>query len=110
MTASVPLSKTASIISSPPVRDGVDDDFQPLLPPFLQLNSIITYEHDGQFHKGYLGLQNGVYQFIFKSHVNKCKEDWGVDLPNFPHTWVVLCVEGVLVPGHVAHTFLHMPS
>ncbi len=60
-TASVLLSKTASIIPSPPVRDGVDDDSQPLPPPFLQLNSKITYEHDGQFHKGYLGLWNGVY-------------------------------------------------
>jgi hypothetical protein len=60
-TASVPLSKMASIIPSPPVRDGVNDDSQPLLPPFLQLNSKITYEHDEQFHKGYLGLWNGVY-------------------------------------------------
>jgi hypothetical protein len=47
---------------------------------------------------------------MFKSHVNKHKEDWGVDLPNLPHTWVNLCVEGVLVPGHVAHSFLCMPS
>ncbi len=109
-TASVPLSKMTSIIPSPTVHDGIDDDSQPLLPPFLQLNCKITYDHDGQFHKGYLGLQNGVYQFMFKSHVNKHKEDWGVDLSNFPHTWVDLCVEGVLVPGHVAHSFLCTPS
>ena len=43
---------------------------------------------------------------MFKSHVNKRKEDWGVDLPNLHHTWVDLCLEGVLVPGHVAHSFL----
>ena len=55
-TASVLLSEIASIIPSPPVHDGVHDDSQPLLPPFLQLNSKITYKHDGQFHKGYLGL------------------------------------------------------
>jgi hypothetical protein len=110
MTASVPLSKMASIIPSPLVCDSVDNDSQPLLPPFLQLNSKITHEHDGQFQKGYLGLRNGVYQFIFKSHVNKRKEDWGIDLPNLFHIWVHLCVECVLVPGHVAHTFLCVPS
>jgi hypothetical protein len=100
----------ASIIPSLPVCDGINKDSQPLLPPFLHLNFKITYKHDGQFHKGYLGLQNGVYQFIFKSHVNKHKEDWGIDLPNFPHTWVDLYVEGILVPGHVAHGFLGTPS
>ena len=30
----------------------------------------------------------------------------GVDLPNLPTTWVNLCVEGILVPGHVSHSFL----
>jgi hypothetical protein len=45
------------------------------LPPFLQLNSKITYEHDRQYHKGYLGQHDGVYCFLFKSHVNKRKED-----------------------------------
>jgi hypothetical protein len=29
-----------------------------------------------------------------------------VNLPNLPTTWVDLCVEGTLVPGHVAHSFL----
>jgi hypothetical protein len=106
----VPLSEMASIIPSLTVRDSIDNNSQPLLPPFLQLNSKIAYEHDRQFHKGYLGLQNGVYQFMFKSHVNKHEVDWDVDLPNFPQTWVDLCVEGVLVPGHVAHTFLCVPS
>jgi hypothetical protein len=47
---------------------------------------------------------------VLKSHVNKRKEDWGIDLPNLPHIWVDLCVEGVLVPGHVAHSFLCTPS
>ena len=47
-----------------------------------------------------------VYRFIFKSHANKRKEEWGVDLPNLPTTWINLCVEGILVPGHVSHSFL----
>jgi len=51
---------------------------------------------------------DGVYQFIFKSHANKCKEEWGVNLPNFPTTWVDLCVEGILVPGHVSDSFLRL--
>jgi hypothetical protein len=32
-----------------------------LLPPFLRLNSKITYEHEGQYHKGFLGLCDGIY-------------------------------------------------
>ncbi len=47
---------------------------------------------------------------MFKSPGNKPKKAWGIDLPNFPHTGVDLCVEGVLVPGHVAHSFLCAPS
>jgi hypothetical protein len=75
------------------------------------LNSKITYEHDGQYHKGFLDRRQGVYRFIFKSHVNKRKEEWGIDLPNLPTTWVNLCVEGILVPGHVSHSFLRpLPS
>jgi hypothetical protein len=69
----------------------------------------ITYEHEGQYHKGFLGLPDGVYQFVYKSHVNKRKEDWSVPLPNLPSTWVDLCVEGILLPGHISHTFLCSP-
>jgi hypothetical protein len=53
-----------------------------------------------------LGQLDGVYCFVFKSHANKRKEEWGVNLPNLPTTWVDLCVEGILVPGHVSHSFL----
>jgi hypothetical protein len=109
-TSLVSLSEMADIIPSPPVCDINDIDSNSLLPPFLQLNSKITYEHDGQYHKGFLGIRNWIYCFMFKSHVNKRKEDWGVPLPNLPQTWVDLCVEGVLVPGHVTHSFLWQPS
>ncbi len=30
----------------------------------------------------------------------------GGSIPNLPTTWVDLCVEGILVPGHVSHSFL----
>jgi hypothetical protein len=30
-------------------------------------------------------------------------------LPNLPTEWVDLCVEGILLPGHVAHLFIHSP-
>jgi hypothetical protein len=109
-TLSIPLSEMAGIIPSPPVRDEPTAGSSNLLPPFLQLNSKITYEHDGHFHKGFLGIRNGIYQFIYKSHVNKHKEDWGINLPNLPQTWVDLCIESILLPGHVAHSFLRDPS
>jgi hypothetical protein len=41
------------------------------------------------------------------SNLTPRKEEWGVNLPNLPTTWVDLCVEGILVPGHVSHSFLH---
>jgi hypothetical protein len=103
-TFSVPLLEMATIIPSPPDQEVSTAGSNTLLPPFLQLNSKITYEHDGQFHKGFLGLRNGVYCFVYKSHVNKRKEIWGVNLPNLPQTWVDLCVEGILLPGHVSHS------
>jgi hypothetical protein len=110
-TASVPLRDMSVLIPPPPIALMVGDSVASLLPPFLQVNSRITYEHEGQYHKGYLGLINGVYRFSFKSHVNKRKEDWGVPLPNLPTTWVDLCIEGILIPGHVAHSrsFILLP-
>jgi hypothetical protein len=84
MTSSVPLSEMASIIPSPPVQEETPAGGNHLLPPFLQLNSKITYEHDGHYHKGFLGIRNGVYRFMYKSHVNKRKEDWGGQFAQSP--------------------------
>ena len=107
--ASIPLETMATLILPLPVGLENSDAATSLLPPFLRLNSKITYEHEGQYHKGFLGLRDGVYQFVYKSHVNNCKEDWSVPLPNLPSTWVDLCVEGILLPGHILHTFLCLP-
>lgn len=115
-SASIPLSEMASSLPAPPLP--VPDTSAPshdgsssLLPPFLSINSRITYEHDGAYHKGFLTRSSsGMYRFSFKTHVKKKSEDWGVDLPNLPYTWVDLCTEGILVPGHVAHSFLRGSS
>ncbi len=103
---SIPLPEMATIIPKPPVDISPSNSQDSLLPPFLCLNSKITYKHDEQYHKGYLGIKDGIHWFVFKSHVDKRKEDWGVSLPNLPTTWVDMCVEGNLIPGHVPHTFL----
>jgi hypothetical protein len=52
-TASVPLNEMAALIPPPLVNVGVSDSMDYLLPPFLCLNSKITYEHEGQYHKGF---------------------------------------------------------
>jgi hypothetical protein len=113
-TASIPLRDMASLIPPPPVNSSLNGDLSPsqdsLLPPFLRLNSKITYEHDWQYHKGYLTKRDGCYWFLFKSHVNKQNEDWGVDLQNLVMNWVDLWFESVLVPKHVSHMFLHSLS
>jgi hypothetical protein len=119
-TSSIPLQGKVSLIPPPPVGPLLGDSSSSqdsLLPPFLCINSKITFEQDGQYHKGYLTKSDGNYLFSCKSHVNKCSKDWGVDLPNLAMNWVDLNVEGLLIPGHVSHTFLcslfripHMPS
>jgi hypothetical protein len=105
-SASIPLREMPSIIQQPPADFDSSNSQDSLLPPFFRVNSKITYEHDGQYHQGFLDKRQGIYRFIFKSHANKRREEWGVDLPNLPTKWVNLCVEGILVPGHVSHSFL----
>jgi hypothetical protein len=113
-TVSIPLQDMASLIPPPSVSpSSVGNSLSSqdsLLLPFLCINSKITYKHEGQYHKGYLLKHNSSYWFSFKSHVNKKKEDWGIDLPNLVMNWVNLCIKGILIPGHVSHTFLHSPS
>jgi hypothetical protein len=78
-----------------------------LLRPFLVVGSCIRYKHEGTYHKGYLTTTlAGTYCFSFKTHVEKKSKDWGVDLPNLPFTWVDLCTEGILIPGHIAYSFI----
>ncbi len=100
---------TASLIPPPPVGPLLGDSSlsqDSLLPPFLHINSKITYEQDGQYHKGYLTKWDGTYCFSFELHVNKRSKDWGVNLPNLPMNWIDLCIKGLLIPGHISHTFL----
>jgi hypothetical protein len=80
--ALIPLSQMVMLIPPPPVTPSAVNGADSLFPPFLCLNSRITFKHKGKYHKGYLGQQDGTYRFLFKSHVNKKKEDWGVPLPN----------------------------
>ncbi len=115
-SGSIPLVDMASLVPSPPVS-GVgfhktsSGDDSSLLPPFLQVGNRITYEHDGEYHKGFLTRNtSGTYCFSFKTHVKKKSDDWGVDIPNLPFTWVDLCTEGILLPGHVAHSFICLLS
>jgi hypothetical protein len=60
-TVSIPLSQMASLIPPPPVTHMTTDGADSLLPPFLHLNSRITFEHEGQYHKGYLGQLDEIY-------------------------------------------------
>ncbi len=49
-TASISLEQMAGIISPPPINVDDSDSAASLLPPFLRLNSRITFEHEGQYH------------------------------------------------------------
>jgi hypothetical protein len=58
-TASIPLEKMAGIIPLPPINVDDSDSAASLLPPFLRLISKTTFEHEGQYHKGFLGCVKG---------------------------------------------------
>jgi hypothetical protein len=90
-TKSVPVADMSSLIPKP-LADVSDSTH--LLLPFLRLNSKITFEHDGQYHKGYITQSpDGVYCFSYKLHMNTKQEDWGVPLPHLPTTWHDLCTD-----------------
>jgi hypothetical protein len=113
-TASIPLADIALIIPPPPISDTSSpepplDEASSLLPTFLMVDSCITYKHDGTYHKGYLMKKScGIYCFSFKTHVKKKHKDWGVNLPHLLFNWADLCTEGILLPGHVACSFICM--
>ena len=57
-------------------------DASHLLPPFLHTNTKIKYEHDGQYHMGFLTqMSDGGYCFSYKLHTNKKHPDWSLPLP-----------------------------
>jgi hypothetical protein len=59
----VPSAVMPSLIPKPVT---VSSDSNHLLPPFLQPGSKITFEHEGQLHKGFLGQSaDGVFRFSF---------------------------------------------
>ncbi len=113
--ASIPLSEMALCIPVAPLpalvpTDPSLDGSSTLLPPFLLVNSRITFELDGAYHKEFLTCKScGMYRFSYTTHVKKKTEDWGIDLPNLLYSWVDLCMEGILVPGQGAHSFIRSP-
>jgi hypothetical protein len=58
-SASIQLAEMVSLIPAPPLlalspTDSSSNGSSSLLPPFLSLNSLITYKHDGTYHKCFL--------------------------------------------------------
>lgn len=101
---SVPASEMhLLILKSPQVDEAAQDTH---LPPFLQVGKKITFDHEGQFCKGYLGCKDGVRRFSCKRHPNSKHEERGIPLHDLPHTWSELCVGGSLSPGHNASSFI----
>jgi hypothetical protein len=57
--ASIPFAEMESLIPAPPLpsstpMDSSSNGSSSFLPPFLSVNSRITYEHNGAYHKGFL--------------------------------------------------------
>jgi hypothetical protein len=103
-TKLIPASKMPSLI---PKSHNTTFHSSHLLPPFLHLNSKITFKHEGRFHKGYLTKSpEGTFCFSYKSHIIKKHPDWSVPLPNLPSTWHDLCTDIILLPAHSVTSFI----
>ena len=61
----------------------VGPDFNHLLPPFLQVNKKVTFEHEGQYVKDYLSKHDRVYRFAYKRHPNVRQENGGCPCQTF---------------------------
>jgi hypothetical protein len=91
-TASIPRQDMASLIPPPPVGPLLGDSFSSqysLLSPFLHVNSKITYEHNGQYHKGYLTKRGSTYYSPLSCVSTSAQRT--VNLPNLAKR-VDLCV------------------
>ena len=76
-TVRIPLSLMPSLLPKPPSNVDNTGSTDSLLPPFLQINQKITYEHQGQYWKGCLGKSEGRYCFVYKRHPYSKNEEWG---------------------------------
>jgi hypothetical protein len=104
MTRSVSSQDMPTLILKPVTSVS---DTSHLLLPFLDIGSKITFEHEGQFHTGFLSKTlKGIYCFSYKSHINKNYDDWGVNIPNLPMAWQDVCIYGILLPGHQSSLFI----
>ncbi len=110
-SASIPLLEMVDIIPKPPVAVAPTNPrpvpssrhfYSSILKSPMRMTTSITRDTSQKL----MGSTN----FSFKSHINKRKEEWGVPLPNLPSTtWVDLCVQGILIPGHIPHSFSILP-
>ena len=102
-TTSVHLSDMSSILPAPPIDVANCDSQDSLLPPFLRLNSKITYEHDGQYHKGYLGKRDGFSDLFTNLMSINARKIGGLTFPICPSPGLT-CVSRVFLSLGTSHT------
>jgi hypothetical protein len=79
MTCTIAAADIPSLIPKPALT--LSDSTHILL-SFLQMGYKITYECNGQYHKGFLSQSlDSAFCFSYKSHINKKTNDWGAPLP-----------------------------
>ena len=58
------------------------------LPAWLQHGCKVTYDHDGEFHKGFIMiLDDGTARFSCRRQKSSRTKSWGVTLPNLITEW-----------------------
>ena len=81
------------------------------LPVWLQHGSKVTFDKDGEFHKGFIIMSpNGVPRFSCRRQMSSREESWGVNLPNLLTEWPMLTQDNTLIPSWSYSTFLRPAS
>ena len=77
------------------------------LPAWLQHNAKVTFDHAGEFHKGFIMIgRDGTARFSCRRQRTAKEESWGVNLPNLVAEWPGMAVDNVIQPTWNVSSFL----
>ena len=69
------------------------------LPAWLQHGSKVTYNHAGEFHKGFIMIgRDGAARFSCQYQRSSKEESWGVTLPNLITEWPGMSIDNIIQP------------
>ena len=81
------------------------------LPAWIHHGCKVTYNHTGEFHKGFIMIgRYGTAHFSCRRQRSSKAESWGVDIPNLVTEWPSLSCENIIHPNWNVSYFLRPPT